>query len=277
MKRKNIASGLAALLSYSIANGLPPSSSRGGCFGPNIPSMPGSMGNYGPIGNFGSVIYDGSSLTIQPLTMPHPPGTCPSWDPRCKWNKPFPSIEEMARIFGKEQSRVYVGTEDTSITNPVEYVSSLYGEAIRLWLHNRDKEFVVLREKDNKFEYVGGTLMPISGSEELGGNYVQFVDDNFSIEKFILSDNGKFTSNARIVKVSREKQDSRLRRLNYAGTNFFIEEIIKDESTYTPTNNFLHIDYDNGNITARYAKNTIEDKPPMTNEQSILGSGRNEK
>ncbi len=257
MKRKIIASGLAALISYSSANGDIRSSSpssRGGCFGPTIPSMPSSIGNFGSFGNFGSAIYGGSGLTA-PLPYPR---TCRPGDPFCDLS-PFPGrIEDIARMMGQEPETVVYApnSEDKRINIPVEYVSSLYGEAMRLWLHNRDKEFIVLKEKDGKFEYVGGTLMPISSknSEELDGNYVQFLDDNFNIEKFILGDNRKFTSKARLVKISRENSKPSLRRLNYANTNFYIEEIIKHESTYTPTNNFLHIDYDNGNIAARYVE-----------------------
>ena len=283
MLRKTMTSSLVALLSSGLVEGGPPGRGGGGFVSsPGISSLQSIQTFQNPL--YSSGIYSSSFGGRGFVDDPRHTELC-GMNPRnplCREvNFPGSRIQDAARILGIEQESVVISgsnSDDNRINIPVEHVSSLYGEAIRLWLSNRDKEFVVLKEKNGKLEYVGGTLMPISSKgEELGGNYVQFVDDNLNIERFILNDNGKFTSNGRIVKVSGEKSDSQFRRLNYAGTNFYIGEIIKDKPTYTLTNDFLHIDYDNGNVTMRHVKNTLENKLPMTNEQSIRRNGQNEK
>ena len=280
MLRKIVASSLITLLSSSLARGLPPSGSSG-CGG-----FSSSSGSIQALQNFQSFQnLSPYSSSIHSLTVPRrcPPGIIN--DPLCQPNG-SDILREAGRILGKEEESVIITSSesepnfDDAITeNPITHVSSLYNNM--LWNNGKDEGFAVLKEKDNKLEYFGGTLMPLGGenndNRELIGNYVQFVHDTVNLDRLVWSEDGKLTSKGKLVKVLKEKTSSIVTKLRYNDTNFYIEQISKSAPSYTSTKKFVHINYDNGNATVIDIEKTLENKLSTSNKRSIPSNNLNEK
>ncbi|MBI2451609.1 tetratricopeptide repeat protein [Candidatus Pacearchaeota archaeon] len=143
--------------------------------------------------------------------------------------------------------------ENYIIGSPIilAYSNEELGKYLRDSLNKTGQEiaFSAYKKEKEKIEFIAGTVIPIGE-----GKYVKFVDDNNKI-KFIWCENNVLSEIGEIVSVH-PPIEPRFINLDFGSINLFAEEI----PNFTSTNDFVYVNYENGNITTKLAKKIVEDE-----------------
>ena len=123
--------------------------------------------------------------------------------------------------------------------------------------------FTLYKKDGDNIEFAVGTMIPIDKER-----YVRFVDGDLKQKSMWCDNKDKFSAIGEIVLVQKEGEHQKTRLVNETlGLELYLEEI----PDYTQTNEFMHINYDNGNVTTRLVKKIVKERTEL--ERMILPNG----